>query len=181
MGGKAVFHLDSHGSYGRWSGMAGEIWIPQMMVFLRSTRWTIAFAILCGFFLSLFLGRNTESYLWSLYDKAHPVADWHGTLVARDSGSVIVKVSGTKLRDCVFVPNSINSFTKRDGILYNADEQKIGGMESRSRPVGQASVGIWRIWPIDNKQQQVLMFVEHNCDGRIVMTKVIDLLLDEVK
>ena len=144
-----------------------------MMRIWRCYKWTILFGAAAGV---LFANLMTMP-LVSLYDRLNPVVSFHGELVTRDANSVIIKVSGTKNRDCVFVPGSIHSFVRNGGMLFNAQEQKIDEPKSRSRPLGPAYLGMWRVWPVGQGPQTLLMYVEHNCSGRMIMTEIVNLEL----
>ena len=134
-------------------------------------RWTITFALCAGYLLS---GVSPMS----IYDSLSPVVVMEGKLIKRDVDSVVVHVSGTKLRSCQFL--QIDSYSvDATGRMRDANETRIDGMDydGASKPVGEYDLGMWRIYPLGTKATGVQMYVEHSCAGRIVLTKIADINL----
>lgn len=149
-----------------------------MMNRMWSMRYTIIFGLICGFFLSPILGDIIITGAWSVYDKHYPVVEFKGELLAREAAAVIVRVDGRKLRDCIYVDNSLQSFSiDSDNVLHDAYETKIGdpaGYSNVSRPIGYAVVGTWRVWPVLDTTRGVSMYVKHTCGSHQVVSKIAD-------
>ena len=61
--------------------------------------------------------------------------------VSRLVAVVYVHVWGEKLRDCRAILNSLESFTLRDGVRYDAREERESG-DTANRPVGKVDLGV---------------------------------------
>lgn len=135
---------------------------------------TIMFALILGIVLSTYLPGLREALL-TVYDHYYPVVNYKSEIVGRSEDAVMVRVWGEKLRDCNVVPDSLDSFTVKGGMFYDAAEIRVQGYAA-NRPVGRVDLGIWKVWPT-RLGDSVQMWVLHNCDGHIVRSKIVDVKL----
>ena len=135
---------------------------------------TIIVAMSAGVLIAAYSGSVKESTL-DLYDKIFPVVRYQSEIVSREDNAVSIHVWGEKLRNCQAVPGSLQSYTLRDEVRFDADEQRVLCYES-SRPVGKVDLGIWRVWPVKGARA-VEMYVLHDCDGHLVRSKLVDVKL----
>lgn len=149
-------------------------------------RYTILFGMIVGLFVSPMLGDIVTSKAWEWYDRAYPVVDFKGELVAREAAAVIVKIEGRKLRDCIYVDKSLQSYRiDVNDVLADAFEQKLDPVTladsktvSASSPVGYVSLGTWRVWPVLDKTRNIVMYVKHLCGTHQVVSKIADVKVD---
>ncbi len=116
-----------------------------------------------------------EPFVLAAYDKFAPVASMDADIVGRGVDYVDVHVYGVKTRQCKYMQTQ--SFIRVGPILKDAvgrriDIPELGG----TKPLGNFDIGIWRVSPIAGGSD-VLMFVQHDCKGRAVLTKIADLKL----
>lgn len=110
------------------------------------------------------------------YDAAHPVVVAQGVVVGRDGESVTIAVVGEKLRNCQYIAVAAYT-TGDDGLLRSAYVMRVDQPSTgATRPIGKQSFGEWRIWPTD-KTKRVEIWLSHQCDGRIIRSKVADMPL----
>lgn len=130
-------------------------------------RWTIFFALMFGIALSPF----DEGLLTSLYDWARPVVSMQGEIVARDQSSVTLRIWGKKTRECQFLAMQSFSITA-DGVRHDTRLERIDmDNQNRTRPAGIYDLGLWRIEPV-NGASAVAIYIQHNCGGRMLLTRV---------
>lgn len=146
-----------------------------MIQLLVSMRWTVLAGALIGMLVAP-AGQSAWRYIVSLYDEAWPVVAMHGHLVGRAEDAVVVEVEGEKLRDCRYA--RIHAFARgvdgalRDAFAVRQDHPEAGA----TKPLGVYNIGRWKIWPTDDAVA-VLMYSQHDCGGRIVQTKIADVML----
>lgn len=137
---------------------------------LWSMRWTLVLALLTGLAIS-------PVFRWSpllpVYDAYHPVVAMRGDMVQRDGDAVVVHIWGSKLRECTYV--GIRAYGSKNGVLIDANIARVDRpVNGATKPTGTFDIGHWRIWPIDHADL-VVVFVQHNCDGRIISTKIAEI------
>jgi len=150
------------------------------MKFLIREAWgmkfTLLFAVIFGIFISP-ASTTGSHFVYGIYDSFFPVVTMTGSLVRREGdGGVVIHLAGKKNRACRFV--QLDSFSKASGILRDATETRVDGVpqNSTSSPVGPFDQGNWLVWPT-TEADQIVMYVEHDCDGRIVTTKIAEVKL----
>lgn len=137
-------------------------------------RWSILFGLAIGLVLSL-SAFSTDSLLKG-YDELYPVVDMRGELVESSPDSVFIRVTGKKNRACEYVALQAY-YRSADGTMRDAYRERIGVGETRStKPVGYFDIGVWRVWP-RRDAVAVLMYTTHECSGRVVVTKVAEVML----
>lgn len=111
---------------------------------------------------------------WKLYDRHLPVVSMHGELLARPPGEAVLALSGHKHRDCRYM--GLQAYTlEADGELHDVYRARVDVSEHRrTKPIGRFDFGNWRIWPVPDNARAVVVFVQHECSGRLVTTKVAD-------
>lgn len=152
-------------------GLACKKWVTQMIKAAYNMRWTLLSAVFFGWLMAP-SSHTISSAIWHWYDTRNPVVQFQGEIVRRDNEKIIIHIWGHKLRDCVAVTGSVNSYSVKDGVLYGAHEQRMSG-DSSSRPVGPVDMGTWLVWPNQEGAQEILMTVRHDCDGRIITTETV--------
>lgn len=152
-----------------------------MITFVWERKWTFVTAILAGLFLAPLVGDLSRDSAYDWYDKTHPVVDYKAELVSRSLNAVLLHIKGVKLRDCLAIENSIQSYVvDLDGTIVDVFEEKITHDPGGSRPVGKVDIGAWRIWPVSRNARQVLVYVQHMCGSHRVMSKIADVELTDV-
>lgn len=146
-----------------------------MIQMLVSMRWTVLVGAVIGMLIAP-AGQSVWRLIGKLYDETWPVVAMQGHIVERVDDAVLVEVAGKKLRDCRYV--RIQAFAQgRDGALRDAFAMRQDWPENgATKPVGTYNIGRWKIWPA-NDAVAVLMYSQHDCDGRIVQTKIAEVLL----
>jgi hypothetical protein len=135
----------------------------------------VAFGSTVGLVLALFwpllvdqAERATDHWL--------PVVRGAAAPVYKTDGSVTIRLTLTKLRDCKYLQvhaySRMPNGTLRDASAARRDRAEVGV----TRPAGQAfDAGLWELWPTDGAVA-ALLYAQHDCDGRLVSS-----LLAEVK
>lgn len=139
-------------------------------------KWTVIFSIALGYLLST--SAIGTGALLGIYDSLWPVVTMQGTLIEKGDGFAVVHISGTKHRKCQFL--QIDSYaTNQEGMIRDANETALGDVpyDGGSKPPGSFDLGQWRIFPIDKRAVSLQMYVEHSCDGRMVITKIVEVPL----
>lgn len=103
--------------------------------------------------------------------KFMPVTKYSTTVVKREGRDVFVHLSGEKLRDCLIVPKSLNSYYLRNGIRVGVSEERYSG-DSSSRPVGFTDLGVFVIHDVPVDAQSIEMYVQHDCAGTVLLSLV---------
>lgn len=110
--------------------------------------------------------------------KFMPVTKYSTTMVKREDRDVFVHLSREKLRDCLAVPKSLNSYYLRNGIRVGVSEERYSG-DSSSRPVGFADLGVFVIHDVPVDAQSVEMYVQHDCAGTQLLSLIASAHLTE--
>lgn len=136
-----------------------------------NVRWTITVTLVIGIFLSSSL---TDYILYTYrmwWDATHPVVVTSGTLVTRTETIATIHIKGEKMRDCTFI--ALHAYTRKNGTLSTANKERFELITEgpSNKPLGKYDAGKWKIWPLGDADT-VLMSVMHNCDGRIITTKI---------
>lgn len=94
-----------------------------------------------------------------------PVVRASARVVEQVSDSVVVHITGQKLRDCAIV--GLQAFAlDRSGVMAAATLTKVGATAPLvNRPVGPFDAGWWRVWPTGTTAQRVRIYVTHTCAG----------------
>lgn len=147
----------------RWT----EIWHS-----LKQMRFTIIFGLLIGVFMAPW-GTAWFNYAASEYDEQHPVVKIKADIQEKKNSHVILQMTGDKYRSCLFI--RMQAFTAQGSSpLKDAYKARIDYPEGDiTKPVGPINYGLWKIWPIDGADR-VIVYVQHDCGGRVVQTKIAD-------
>ena len=136
-------------------------------------RWTILLAVAFGCVMSALVDGMS---LAPVYDQLRPVVTMQGEIVARTPDSVTVHMWGSKNRECRYI--GIQAFShlagglRQDTNIERVDQHTNG----RTKPAGVYDIGTWRIHPITGAQA-ASVYVQHDCDGRVVLTEVAEVSL----
>lgn len=146
-----------------------------MIHILNEMRWTVLIAATVGFAMAP-LGTAWWDAMLSQYDKSNPIVTMTGKLVRQDADNVWITVGGEKLRTCTYI--RVQAYTRHtSGMLSDAFARRENIPErGETKPLGTYSIGTWRIWPRGDAEA-VLMYVLHDCDGRVVITKIAEVTL----
>lgn len=119
---------------------------------------------------------DIKNSIYKKYDELYPVVTMTGDIVKKEPGTVTLAIQGEKHRACNYV--RIQAYTKRpDGSLQDAYIRREDRPESGdTKPPGKYDIGHWKVWPIDNSNR-VVVYVQHNCNDRIVYTKIADIIV----
>ena len=148
-----------------------------MMRVFTSMKWTIMFSIVLGIFLSGIFAQPIKDAYLEYYDLAYPVVVMRGSLVSQDEDSVVIHISGEKLRPCRYL--RMLSYTSKNGQLTDAYHSRTIGFldDGSTKPIGKLDVGYWRIFPKQDADA-VEMYVQHDCGGgRITTTQTAEVHL----
>ena len=139
--------------------------------------WSVRWTIICGVLVGVMLGPwgiSVWSFANSLYDQAYPVVKMSGQIISRDADSVLIKIAGQKLRDCRYVRLSAygddgDESTPTDDLYIRREDVPENGF---TRPRGFYSIGTWRVWPVRSAIKLIDVYAQHDCQGRIVLTRI---------
>lgn len=142
------------------------------MIPLWSMRWTILTAVAAGVFLGP-AGQTWWRSVLMYYDASRPVVVMKGSVVKSEDDSVVLTIAGEKLRACTYI--RLQAYTAGpDGTLRDAYARREDRPEhADNKPLGTFNLGTWRIWP-KGDATRVAVYVEHDCDGRVVKSKIAD-------
>ena len=113
------------------------------------------------------------------HQRGTPVVRASGRVVERVSDSVVIHITGTKLRDCE--PVGLQAFAlDRTGVMSIADLEKVGAPTAPivNRPVGPFDSGWWRVRPAGPTAIGVRIYVTHTCEGVDVRSVLAEVALD---
>ena len=111
-------------------------------------------------------------FTWAMYDRAYPIVDMDGDIVGRGVDYADVHIYGKKNRQCKYL--KIQSYIRIGNGLKDVTGTRIDTPETGgTKPIGSFDIGVWRVSPIAGGSD-VVMFVQHDCDGRTVLTKIAD-------
>ena len=136
-------------------------------------------SILLGLILGLFGGQvlsGMADVLTEQYDALRPVVKISGERVGADDNAVLIHMVGDKLRDCNYL--RVTAFTAdgsgrmRDAYINREARRETG----ETKPRGSFDFGTWRLWPTDGALRAIV-YISHQCGGRIVRTKIADVAL----
>ncbi len=144
-----------------------------MISAVAQQRWSIIFGLLIGLVVS-FSAFGLDS-LWKLYDELFPVVEMQGEVVDRKDDAVFVRVSGEKRRSCRYANLQTFGVDSR-GEMHFVSAQYIGAATKGTLPRGNFDLGTWRLWPTTGAVM-VRMYASHDCGGRLVTTKIAEVLL----
>lgn len=140
-----------------------------MMHQLKEMRWSI----LLAFFVTLVGAQVIAPLLLEARQArldSQPVVIMQGQIVSRDSSSVTIHLWGEKLRACTYV--SVNAYTRHNGVMKDAFTKRLEAPHAGvTKPLGRFDIGNWLVWPIDGVSK-VLIYSQHDCSGRVVITKI---------
>lgn len=108
------------------------------------------------------------------FDQQNPVVVASGEIVDRGEDWVEIAITGEKNRQCAYVALAAYSMAPdgllRDGFVARTDRPTSGA----TRPLGMQEFGTWRVWPVRGAVS-VEMWVTHQCEGRLVRSKLADI------
>lgn len=142
------------------------------MTFLRDMRYSIIAAAVAGTIFGLLVPATA---MWPVYDRLFPVVEMRGQLVRFDADAAVVHITGRKLRDCKYI--RIQAYTEaaegrlRDIYIRRVDIPETGG----TKATGNYDIGYWAVRPVDVAHDDVRVFVQHECSGRTVLTKIAEI------
>jgi hypothetical protein len=110
-----------------------------------------------------------------LYDHLSPVVSMEGDVVARAPDSVDIHLAGVKHRQCKYI--GIRAYARTTKALADVNAIRIDmPADGSTKPVDHIDAGVWRVWPIASASE-VLMYVQHDCNGRVVVTQIAEVKL----
>jgi hypothetical protein len=135
--------------------------------------------IVFGLLFSLLMPVLGGSFL-SAYDGVFPVLRMSGTIVSKDGDSVVLHISGVKLRgeECRLV--SVYGYTVDDKSMRYTDAivQRVDMAQTgRVRDKGLYDIGLWSVRPVGSDTKRVQVYTHHECLGRAVLSIIADVSL----
>lgn len=142
-----------------------------MKTYWLKTYWRL----ILGFFVGLMLFPISQLMgpsLGSGYDFLFPVVVMDGDILQRQPDFVDVHIWGEKRRNCKYM--NLQAYTREKNLMHDAKISRIDGPNvGNTKPLGTFDIGVWRVTPIENRTS-VVVFVRHDCSGRVVLTKIAD-------
>lgn len=138
------------------------------------TRWTVVLTLVFTIMFGDYAGRVGMS----IYNQTADVVNMSAQVVTKDTNSIVLHITGEKLRNCRFVRLTAYYAFKGNGMLVEAFKERLDGPhpDGATRPVGMHDIGYWRIWPTD-EASKVLMYVHHECSGETVLSKIAEVTI----
>lgn len=92
-----------------------------------------------------------------------PVIRASATLIRRETDSVVMHVTGVKLRDCKLV--GMQAFSVRNSVMTAAKMELDGHVPIAmiQRPIGPFDMGAVRVWPVGMDADEVVLYEMHTC------------------
>lgn len=140
---------------------------------LAKQRWAVLFGIVIGVLFSL-SAFGADSVM-KFYDEINPVVTMSGEKIDQRDGAVFIRISGEKRRECRYTGLQTFGVDNRQEMHF-VQAQYIGLGNKGTLPKGALDLGIWRLWPTDGAQA-VRVYVNHDCNGRLVTTKIAEVTL----
>lgn len=111
-------------------------------------------------------------FTWALYDKVYPIVTMDGDIVGRGADHADIHIYGKKNRQCKYIQT--RSYIRIGEQLKDVTGNRIDTPETGgTKPLGTFDIGVWRVTPIAGGSD-VVMYVQHDCSGRLVLTKIAD-------
>ena len=139
---------------------------------IQSNFWTVLFALV---FVGMMQPLLPMLERW--WEKNTPVVDMRGEVVTKTGNSVLIHITGEKIRQCVFVRLTAMTVGK-SGALVDAYLERSDGkpQDGSTKPTGMYDLGLWRVWPTDGSLKAVV-FAQHTCGGEVVVSKIAEVTL----
>ena len=141
---------------------------------MSKMRWTLVLAAVAGALMAP-VGQAWWTSLLTAYDEQRPIVSMRAVVTSSDEESITVNIDGRKLRQCDYIRMQAYARSPQgnltDAYIRRLDRQELGD----TKPLGWFNVGSWRIWPV-NVGSDVLIYVQHDCNGRIVQTKIAEIV-----
>ena len=152
-----------------------------MMATIRSVKhngvW-LTFCALCGVLGAMFFPATLENVRDS-YDTTHPV--WQGVVahdVKNNENNITFRLSGEKVRDCRFLRIIATIGYVQDGVADASITRTDKPMVGINRPLGKQELGTYEVWPTRKEARFVFVRAEHECDMRVVSSKLATVVLN---
>jgi hypothetical protein len=100
-------------------------------------------------------------------------------VIEKEDNFLTVHLTGVKHRNCAYLGLYAYGVDAAGG-LHDIYREKIDSPEDReTRPkmAERQDFGRWRVWPVN--WTAVVMYTRHDCNGRIVVTKLAGIPLDK--
>jgi hypothetical protein len=108
------------------------------------------------------------------YDSHFPVLKMSGTVVGREPDSVLLHITGEKIRgeECRLL-QVYGYSVMTDGRLADATATRVDMIAvGRPRGPGFYDIGVWRVKPIGPEAVGVKVVAQHDCLGRLVLSTI---------
>jgi hypothetical protein len=153
--------------------------VSNTLAAVRSMRWTIITSIALGIFLAP-AGSFSLSALMDVFDARNPVVDMRADLVRLDTSGAVLHLYGHKLRACQYL--ALDAYAISDsGVMSDINIERIDiPADGNTKPLGTFDVGQWRAWPVAGTKR-IVLYVQHNCSGRLIQTRISELPLTTPK
>ena len=153
-----------------------------MIKALAPVRWSILMSILTTLVIVQLVmpmyreAKLANEQLAQAVEDAKPVVVMTGTIVKKDSTGIWVHIRGTKAKTCEFM--FLTAFASKDGVKTQAmfESANILPIDGSTKPVGDYDLGLWHIWPV-NGADHAYAYVQHKCDGKIVVSEIANVKL----
>ena len=144
--------------------------------------WRDPFTAFFGMLFGVLMVLATPSVIGPVrdwYDTMFPVLRMQGSVVERDNHSVVVHITGEKIRgdECRLL--SVYGYSVMpNGILADATATRIDAAPTgRVRDRGYYDIGFWRVVPVTDRAARVMVVTQHDCVGRTVLSTIADVAL----
>jgi hypothetical protein len=108
------------------------------------------------------------------YDELNPVwTKMRATDVKLSDEVITMSIQGTKSRDCRYL--RIYALSEHATGYVTAEIRRTDhAIVGATRPLGFQHMGVWEIKPVLPAALSVSIFVEHECDSRLVLSKMLN-------
>lgn len=87
-------------------------------------------------------------------------------IIKRDHDSIVLHVTGTKLRECRLVGTQAYSVMNKVMSVARMERVYPFALEYVQRPVGPFDMGHVRVWPVGSSAQEVVLYALHTCGAK---------------
>lgn len=136
-----------------------------------SNHWSIIVGLVLGaVFIPIF---QDEWAAWRMErnlisEQGTPVVQASAEIIKRDHDSVVLHVTGTKLRDCKLVGTQAYSVMNKVMSLARMERVYPFPLEYVQRPVGPFDMGHVRVWPVGSSAHEVVLYALHTCGAQTI-------------
>lgn len=128
--------------------------------------WSVIIGVLVGAVLLPVVQTEWSSFSTArriLAEQGTPVVNAAAEIRRRESGAVVLHVTGEKLRDCKLI--GTQAFSVRKSVMTSARMEREWPfpLALTHRPIGPFDMGMIKVWPVGDDADEVVLYVLHTC------------------